>query len=118
MHLGKQFRQLRAAFKRQYWPTLEAIMNELAADAERADVQARDSVTAAATEGQRPSKRDYSRAWLTDIEEKGEGGEFPPGFRLTDATLASLATCILDPPQTEIIDASNVKGVRQKMRKR
>jgi hypothetical protein len=35
-----------------------------------------------------------------------------------DATLASLATCILDPPQTEIIDASYVKGVRQKMRRR
>lgn len=118
VHLGKRFRQLRAAFKRKYWPTLEAIMIELSADAGRVDVQARDSVTAAAIEGQRPSKADYFRAWLTDIEEKGEGGEFPPGFRLTDATMASLATCILDLPKTEIIDGSYVKGVRQKTRRR
>lgn len=118
LHLSKPFRQLRAAFRLKYWPTLEAVMNELAADAARADVQARDPVTAAATEGQRPSRTDFFKAWFSEVEAKRDSGELPSDFRLTDATLASLATCILDVPQSEIIDASYVKGVRQKIRGR
>jgi len=116
-HLGERFRQLRAAFKRPYWPSLEAIMIELATDAERADIHAPDAVTAAAIESQRPSQADCFRAWLVALEEGVGEGQLPTGFRLSDATLASLATCILALSSTEIIDAGYVKGVGQRMRK-
>lgn len=114
-----QFSQLSAEYDLKYWPSLSDVIDELAADAARADVQASDPLTAAATEAARPSKADYFKALFALFDENSgrHGAALPDGFKLSDSTVATLANCLLDLPANELVDAVYVKGLRQKMRK-
>jgi hypothetical protein len=106
----ENFSQLSAQYGLKYWPSLGDVMDELASDAARADVQASDPLTAAATEAVIPSKADYFKALFAVIEENSgrEGAAFPDGFKLTDSTVASLANCVLDLSPDDLVDADYV----------
>lgn len=109
---------LHAQFDSKYWPTLAELMDELAADAGKADVRASDPLTAAATEGARNSKAGYVKALFVAIEDNC-GNDFPHlpvGFRLTDETIASLVNCVLDLGPDDVVDGPYVKRLRQRVR--
>lgn len=109
---------LRAQFDLKYWPSLSGVMQELASDAEKAVIEATDSLTAAATAAARPSRADFFKALFTAIEENSEKkyGQLPRGFRLTDRTLASLANCALDLGPNDLVDDAYMKRLRQRER--
>lgn len=117
--LADPLEKLRATFDLKYWPTLEAMMDVVAADAAAAKVVATDPFTAAATAAPRHSKADYFKAFFVAVEQNSgtdRGQALPDGFKLTDATLATLANCALNLPIDEIVDAAYVKRLRQRLR--
>lgn len=94
-------------------------MDVLAVDADAAEVVASDPLTAVATAAPRPSKADYFKALFAAVHQNtgtDRGQALPDGFKLTDATLATLANCALDLPVEEMVDAAYVKRLRQRSR--
>ncbi|MDY0744809.1 hypothetical protein SNE35_09835 [Paucibacter sp. R3-3] len=106
-------------FDLKYWPSIGDFALELAEDAERATPVAMDAAAAAATTGKRASPKDFFSALLENLDESTRryGGFLPTGFSLTDRTLATLGTCVLDRGPDEPFDADYVKSLRQKLRR-
>ena len=117
-YVHPQLAALTAQFDLKYWPTLSAFAQEIAADAERAEIRATDPLTAAATEAMRPSLTDFFKALFAAIEENSAEnyGQLPKNFKLTDRALASLANCALDLGIDELVDDAYVKQLRQRIR--
>lgn len=109
---------LRVQFDLKYWPSLSSCMEELASDADKAVMEATNPLTAAATAATRASKADFFKALFAAIEENSAEsyGQLPPGFKLTDKTLASLANCALDLGADELVDDGYMKRLRQRER--
>ncbi|MFU8158233.1 hypothetical protein ACNAQX_01605 [Pseudomonas aeruginosa] len=109
---------LRGQFDLKYWPSLDQVLRQLAADAEKSGMEATDPLTAAATAASRPSRADFFKALFAAIEENSARnyGLLPRGFKLTDGTLASLANCALDLGPDELADSTYVKRLRQRER--
>lgn len=109
---------LRGQFDLKYWPSLGEFLQELAADAGKAVMEATDPLTAAATAATRSSKADFFKALFVSIEENSAKsyGQLPRGFKLTDRTLASLANCALDLGPEDLVDDAYMKRLRQRER--
>ncbi|QGZ31152.1 hypothetical protein [Stutzerimonas stutzeri] len=99
----------------KYWPTLSDFAEALAADARDAMVVADNSVTAAATESRKPGLTDFLRAYYSKLDEHSieRGGLIPNTFRLSDAAIASLLSCVLDLSPDKLMSAESVKRFRQ-----
>lgn len=109
---------LHGQFDLKYWPSLSDFLLELASDAEDAVMEATDPLTAAATVASRPSRADFIKALLAAIDENSERnhGQLPNDFKVTDNTLASLASCVLDLGAEDLVDGPYVKRLRQRER--
>lgn len=114
----KPLRALSGQYDLKYWPSLSDFLRVIASDAENADTQATDTLTAAATVAARSSQADFFKALFVAIaEESAESyGQLPRGFRATDSTLASLVNCALDLGPDELVDGPYVKRLRQRER--
>ncbi|MGT2453787.1 hypothetical protein ACU4GI_11000 [Cupriavidus basilensis] len=117
-HVHKPFQDLHTQFDLKYWPTLSDFLQELAFDAEAADPEARDPLTAASTAASRPSLYDFFKALLVAIEESRAHnyGQLPNEFKITDNALASFANCSLDLEPDDMVDSLYVKRLRQHIR--
>lgn len=111
-------RALRGRFDLKYWPRIHHFMDTLALDAEHAELEATDPITAAATTGPRASRADFFKALFAAIEENSTAthGFIPAGLKLSDGTLASLANCVLDLGPDDLLDSAYVKRLRQRER--
>ncbi len=109
---------LHGQFDLKYWPSLSDFLQELASDAEDAVIEATDPLTAAATMASRPSRADFIKALLAAIDEnRGRNhGQLPNDFKVTDNTLATLASCVLDLGADDLVDGPYVKRLRQRER--
>lgn len=118
--IGKDLRALKGEFGLKYWPSLADCFAVIARDAERAELEATDPVTAAATEGRRASLADFFKGWFELIEENStdEGGFIPSGVKLTDNSYASFANCALGLGPNDLVDGAYVKRLRQRERER
>lgn len=116
--LAKPLNALDAKYDSKYWPTLSELMDELAADADKAEVRASDPLTEAATEGSRNSKAGYVRALFVALDDNSGDNfnDLPVGFKLTDETVASLINCVLNFGPEEMVDGPYVKRLRQRAR--
>lgn len=109
---------LHGQFDLKYWPSLSDCLQELASDAEDAVAEATDPLTAAATVASRPSRADFIKALLAAIDEnRGRNhGQLPNDFKVTDNTLATLTSCVLDLGPDDLVDGPYVKRLRQRKR--
>ncbi len=109
---------LHGQFDLKYWPSLSDFLQELASDAEDGVMEATDPLTATATMASRPSRADFIKALLAAIDENGgrNHGQLPNDFKVTDNTLASLASCVLDLGAEDLVDGPYVKRLRQRER--
>lgn len=116
----KDLNALPRQFSLKYWPALHECLAALARDAEKAELKASDSITAAATEANRASQADFFKALYEAIDENrtSSGGLLPNQLKLTDSTIASLANCALDIAPDELADGAYVKRLRQRERNR
>jgi len=116
--LQKPLEQLRGQFDLKYWPSLPAVIEQIAVDAQDAEPRALDPVTAAGTAAARASLADFFKALFVAIEEIGmrEYGPLPHNFKLTDASYAALANCALDLDPDRCVDGPYVKRLRQGIR--
>lgn len=116
--LKKPMRQLRGQFGLKYWPKISDVVRILATDAQRADVEASDTITEAATMARRSSKSDFVRALYVALAERTERdhGRLPKDFKLSDDSMASLVNCLLDLGPDEPVDSAYIKGFRQRER--
>lgn len=110
--------ELSSRFDLKYWPSLSEFMDELALDAERADIAATNPITAVATEAVRPSLADFFKALFVAIEKnsKREYGRLPNNPKFSDNTFASLVNCALNLDPDNMVDAQYVKRFRQRER--
>ncbi len=121
MYLREDLDALRYRFDLKYWPSLANCVEVVAEDAQRASVCAVDSLTTAATAGpHRGRVADYFKALFTAIRERStkRGHLLPDGYLPSDRTLASLGSCALDLLPDELVDAQQVKSIRQRLRGR
>ncbi|MES2282504.1 MAG: hypothetical protein V4542_13915 [Pseudomonadota bacterium] len=109
---------LRAQYDLKYWPELSDFLQEIARDAEMAETQALDPLTAAATAASRSSLADFVKALLAAIAEQGaeQYGPLPSGLVVSDSTIASLTNCALNHGPEELVDGPYVKRLRQRER--
>ncbi|HCW4110691.1 TPA: hypothetical protein OXL58_000064 [Acinetobacter baumannii] len=119
-HLQAELKLLQGRFDFKYWPQLHELIRVIAEDARVALPIAIDSVTEAATRGERASLIDYFRALFEAIEcnRQKEYGFLPNDFKLTDSSVATLANCALALEPEEMIDGPYVKNFRSRERKR
>jgi hypothetical protein len=119
-YLQDKLKYLQGRFDFSYWPRLHELMRVIAEDAKKAVPFAIDSITDAATLGERASLVDYFRALFEAIEcnRQREYGFLPNDFKLTDSTIATLANCTLAREPEEMIDGLYVKNFRSRERKR
>jgi hypothetical protein len=117
-YIKERLDALTGQFDLKYWPSLSQFLQVVASDAQHADTEATDPLTAAATAATRPSRADFFKALLAAIEENSADnyGLLPKGFKLTDNTLASLANCALDFGPDDLADSAYVKRLRQRER--
>lgn len=114
-YLQEPLLALASRYDLKYWPSLASVVEVIAADAEASRAQASDRLTQAATAGpRRASKADFFKALFVAIKERRS--HIPDGYRPSDATLASLASCALDLQPDALLDAAYVKNVRQRLR--
>lgn len=116
MYVSDALRSLRGQFDLKYWPSLPDFVAVLGVDADKANAEAHDPLTAAGTESSRASQADFFKAWFAAIEENTGGGALPRGLKLTDGAYASLANCALGFDVDQIVDAGYVKRLRQRGR--
>ncbi|MFP5085573.1 hypothetical protein [Acinetobacter pittii] len=119
-HLQAELKLLQGRFDFKYWPQLHELMRVIAEDARVALPTAIDSITEAATSGERASLADYFRALFEAIEcnRQKEYGFLPDDFKLTDSSIATLVNCALPLEPEEMIDGPYVKNFRSRERKR
>lgn len=119
-HLQAELKRLQGRFDFKYWPQLHELIRVIAEDARIALPIAIDSVTEAATSGERASLADYFRALFEAIEcsRQKEYGFLPNDFKLTDSSIATWANCALALEPEEMIDGPYVKNFRSRERKR
>lgn len=117
-YIQEELAALRGHFDLKYWPSLGEFLQELASDADKAVMEATDPLTATSTSAVRSSKADFFKALFVAIEENcaKSYGQLPWGFKLTDRTLASLASCALDLGPDDLVDDAYVKRFRQRER--
>lgn len=122
-HLFKSYVQehleaLVTRFDLKYWPTLSDVLRALASDAEAANTEATNPLTAAATAASRASLADFFKALFAGIEENSvrSYGHLPKDFKASDNSLATLANCALDLSADESVDGPYVKRLRQRER--
>ena len=117
-YVRERLNTVRNQFEWKYWPTVEQFVRALGRDANDARLEATDPLTRAATAATRHSPADFFKALFAAIEENSEqsGGPLPEGFKLSDATLASLVNCALDLGPDELKDSAYVKRLRQRER--
>lgn len=118
MDVQEKLKALHYQYDLKYWPSLSDFMGVLEIDAHNAEIDATDPLTAAATSGSRSGRSDFLKALYAAIEENsGENfGQIPREFHLTDASIASLATCALGLDPDRPIDGPGVKRFRQRVR--
>lgn len=111
---------LSGRFDLKYWPSLSDFVREISRDAAQATPHAMDQAAAAATTGKRASPTDFFGYLYQDLEESmvRYGGFIPNNFKVSDRSMASLATCALGREADEPFDAAYVKQVRQRLRQR
>ena len=111
---------LRHQYDLKYWPTPCEFLEELAANAAAAESEASDLLTAAGTDGKRPSSADFVHALYAGIEENSARnfGRLPRDFTLSDASLASLMNCALNLDVDDMVDGPYIKRLRQRERER
>lgn len=111
---------LSARFDLKYWPSIAAFVREISQDAAQATPLAMDQAAAAATMGKRASPTDFFGYLYEGLEDAmaSNGGFIPKGFKVSDRSMASLATCALGRDADEPFDAPYVKQVRQRLRQR
>lgn len=85
-----------------------------------AEVYARDSATASATESRRSGLSDFLEAFFARIEDNGSNAHssIPSNFNVPDNTRASLVNCALNLDEDTLMDADYVKHFRQRERER
>jgi hypothetical protein len=118
-YLKEDLAALRYQFDLKYWPSLASCMEALAADAEHATVYANNPLTKVSTNGpHRGREADFFKALLHAIEERStrRGCFVPDGYRPSDQALATLGNCALDLPPEKLIDGTQVKSLRQRLR--
>lgn len=118
-HLQEKLQSLASRYDLKYWPDLAEMVQVIGDDACHADTKATDVLTRAATTGPRGSNADFFKALFVSLEENSarNHGHLPNGFKLSDETLASLASCLLDPGPDTLFDGAYVKRLRQRERK-
>lgn len=112
---------LRYRFDLKYWPSLARCVEVIAEDAQRATVCAVDSLTRAATASpQRGRVADFYKALFDAIGKRStkRGCFLPDDYLPSDQTLASLGSCALDLSPDELVDAMQLKSIRQRLRKK
>lgn len=114
--LAEPFQALAGQFDLKYWPYLPAVVNEIANDADAAEIYATDPRTEAATSSNRSSKADFVRAILSMIEElKGTPSLYFLGsFGLSDSAMADLVNVCLKLSAEELIDSAYIKNLRHR----
>jgi len=118
-NVQEQFEDLHCQYDMKYWPSLSEVLQEIATDANNAQIYATDPLTKAGTDGQRPSRADFCKALFVLIKENRmeHGGFLPDAFTPTDKTLATLVNCALNLAPDEMVDESYIKGIRQRERR-
>lgn len=114
----EKLKALHYQYDLKYWPSLSDFMGILEIDAHDAEIDATDPLTAAATSGSRSGRSDFLKALYAAIEDNSgrNPGQIPRDFHLTDASIASLATCALGLDPDRPIDGPGVKRFRQRVK--
>jgi len=117
-YVRKDLHRLRGQFDLRYWPSLAECIAEIARDAVAAQTKPTNDLTAVGTSGKRPSRADFLKAFYVVLEECKDGGpgSLPSDFDLSDQTVASLMNVVLDLGPDDLVDATYVKGFRQRDR--
>lgn len=107
-------------FDLDYWPSLAEIITVIGADADRAETIANNPLTAITTESLRNSKTDYVKAILFAIDDRASRcvGQLPADFKLSDSSLATVVNVMQDLEHEDFVDATYIKGIRQRFRKK
>ena len=117
-YVQEPLERLRGEFDLKYWPSLSDFLHALASDAQNADAEATDPLTAAGTEASRPSRTDFIKALFVAIEDDSSGtfGFLPMGLKVSDNSVASLTNCALGLDVEDIVDGQYIKRFRQRQR--
>lgn len=110
---------LTARFDLKYWPDLSEIATEIAVDAQNAEIEIDNSITAAALASRRSSKADFCRALFERVNAETCSAStcLSSGFHLKDDTWAAFINCLLDLPPEDMVDGPYIKRQRQRTRK-
>lgn len=114
--LAKPLGVLAGQFDLKYWPSLPEVINEIADDAESAEIYATDTRTEAATSSNRSSKADFVRAILSMVDDLKSTPSlyFPRSFSLSDSSLADIVNVCLKLSAEELVDSAYVKNLRHR----
>lgn len=117
-HLKGKLEALSSRYDLKYWPSLAEIIQAIGRDADSPGIAATNPLTRAATTGSRGSRADFFKALFEHIKENDatNHGHIPCGFKLSDGTLASFANCALNLGPNDVVDATYVKRLRQRLR--
>lgn len=119
-HVKEHLDALQYQYDLKYWPPLSTFVDAIGENARNAEVYARDSATASATESRRSGLSDFLKAFFARIEDNSGSAHssIPSNFNVSDNTLASLVNCALDLDADKLMDADYVKRFRQRERER
>ncbi|MCE8548244.1 hypothetical protein KBY25_20710 [Ruegeria pomeroyi] len=109
---------LTSRFDLKYWPDLSEIVGEIAVDAQNAEIEINNCITAAALASSRSSKADFCRALFERVREEARSASplMPRDFHLKDDTWAAFINCLLDLPPEDMVDGPYIKRQRQRTR--
>jgi len=114
---GASLAKIRSEFGPKYWPKIADVVRAIGSDAEAAQPQATDPLTAAGSEG-RNGRASFLKVLLAAFDENSaaHGGFLPADFTLSDGALADLMTAALDLQPDADVDREFVKRFRQRER--
>lgn len=104
-------------FGRKYWPDMPGMLHALGE--EKTDIRFHHDASEAIALGRPSLRTDFLRNLFDRISELSNGSVYGlrPGFRLSDASLATICNVVLDLPPEKMADAAYLKGARQRLRR-
>ena len=116
--IKKKIGEIKASYDLKYWPKQGDVIRAIALFSKTAEVTQLDSASEAGISSRKRSINDFYRALFVEFDElrNQEPSNYSVDVQLSDNALAEIGNCALDLESDDLVEPTNIKDLRMRLR--